>query len=96
MYMYLYNITSLSNNLAYKWLVIASPDIILSQHSKWIGCISIRNEFKFVYTVKPVYNDHLYNKIYYLWFIQLPGKCFNEDWMYQFTLANNFCLLELI
>ena len=23
------------------------------------------------YTVKPVRNDHLYNKIYYLWFIQL-------------------------
>ena len=22
--------------------------------------------------------------------------CFNEDWMYQVTLANNFCLLELI
>ena len=22
--------------------------------------------------------------------------CFNEDWRYQFTLANNFCLLELI
>ena len=22
------------------------------------------------YTVKPVYNDHLYDKIYYLWFIQ--------------------------
>ena len=22
------------------------------------------------YTVKPVCNDHLYNKIYYLWFIQ--------------------------
>ena len=21
-------------------------------------------------TVKPVYNDHLYNEIYYLWFIQ--------------------------
>ena len=21
-------------------------------------------------TVKPVYNDHLWNKIYYLWFIQ--------------------------
>ena len=21
-------------------------------------------------TMKPVYNDHLYNKIYYLWFIQ--------------------------
>ena len=21
---------------------------------------------------------------------------FNEDWMYQFTLANNFCLLGLI
>ena len=23
-----------------------------------------------VCTVKPVYNDHLYNKVYYLWFIQ--------------------------
>ena len=22
--------------------------------------------------------------------------CFNEDWRYQFTLANNFCLLGLI
>ena len=22
--------------------------------------------------------------------------CFNEDWRYQFTLANDFCLLELI
>ena len=22
------------------------------------------------YYSKPVYNDHLYNKIYYLWFIQ--------------------------
>ena len=22
--------------------------------------------------------------------------CFNEDWRYQFTIANNFCLLELI
>ena len=22
--------------------------------------------------------------------------CLNEDWMYQFTLANNFCFLELI
>ena len=21
-------------------------------------------------TVKPVYNDHLYDKIYYMWFIQ--------------------------
>ena len=21
-------------------------------------------------TVKPVYNDHLYNEIFYLWFIQ--------------------------
>ena len=39
-------------------------------------------------TVKPVCNDHLSDKIYYLWFI--------EDWRYQFTLANNFCLLELI
>ena len=22
--------------------------------------------------------------------------CFNEDWRYQFTPADNFCLLELI
>ena len=22
--------------------------------------------------------------------------CFNEDWRYKFTLANNICLLELI
>ena len=46
------------------------------------------------YTVKPVCNDHLYSKnllavIYSVMF-------FNEDWRYQFTLANNFCLLELI
>ena len=27
-------------------------------------------ENKFENTVKPVYNDHLYNKIYPLWFIQ--------------------------
>ena len=33
-------------------------------------------------TVKPACNDHLNNKI-------------NEDWRYQFTLANNFCPLEL-
>ena len=24
----------------------------------------------YAYTVKPVFNDHLYNEIYYLWFIQ--------------------------
>ena len=22
--------------------------------------------------------------------------CFTEEWKYQFTIANNFCLLELI
>ena len=46
------------------------------------------------YTVQPVCNDHLYNKIYYLFFF--PVMHFNDDWRYQFTLANNFCLLELI
>ena len=30
------------------------------------------------YTVKPVCNDHLYNKIYYLWFIQLCVLMKNE------------------
>ena len=47
-----------------------------------------------LYTVKPVCNDHLYNKIF-LPVIYLVIR-FNEDWRYQFTLANNFCLLELI
>ena len=27
-------------------------------------------DIAFLYTVKPVCNDHLYNKMYYLWFIQ--------------------------
>ena len=44
--------------------------------------------------VKPVYNDHLCKKnvlpVIYL------VMCFNEDLRYQNTLANNFCLLELI
>ena len=29
-----------------------------------------RSTFLKKYTVKPVYNDHLYNEIYFLWFIQ--------------------------
>ena len=33
------------------------------------------------YTVKPVCNDHLYNKIHYLWFIQecalMKAECTN-------------------
>ena len=31
---------------------------------------SVLLERQYLYTVKPVCNDHLYNKIYYLWFIQ--------------------------
>ena len=31
--------------------------------------ISVYSEL-FIVTVKPVCNDHLYNKTYYLWFIQ--------------------------
>ena len=45
-------------------------------------------------TVKPVCNDHLCNKN--LLPVIYSVICFNEDWMYQFTLANNFCLLEPI
>ena len=30
-------------------------------------------------TVKPVCNDHLYNKIYYLWFIQKSVLMMTED-----------------
>ena len=35
--------------------------------------ISLKNEWSSgneTPTVKHVYNDHLYNKIYYLWFVQ--------------------------
>ena len=43
-------------------------------------------------TVKPVCNDHLCDKIYVIYSVM----CFNGDWRYQFTVANNFCLMELI
>ena len=33
-------------------------------------CIDMYYVCQYRYTVKPVYNDHLYNKIYPLWFIQ--------------------------
>ena len=45
-------------------------------------------------TVQPVYNDRLYNKI--LSPVIFSVMRFNEDWRYQFTLAHNVCLLELI
>ena len=31
---------------------------------------AIKSILRMLYTVKPVCNDHLYDKIYYLWFIQ--------------------------
>ena len=36
------------------------------------GVNTLRHGFAWIEqnTVKPVCNDHLYNKIYYLWFIQ--------------------------
>ena len=34
------------------------------------GCRSTYISVMIINTVKPVCNDHLYNKIYYLWFIQ--------------------------
>ena len=45
-------------------------------------------------TVKPVCNDHLYNKKIFP--VIYSVMCFNEDWNYQFILYNNFCLPELI
>ena len=33
-------------------------------------CSGAGGNWAFIATVKPVCNDHLYNKIYYLWFIQ--------------------------
>ena len=56
--------------------------------------ISAHREPQNVSTMKPVYNDHLYNKMYYHLIDSV--MCLNEDWMNQFTLANDFCLLELI
>ena len=52
--------------------------------------ILIASMYVYDYTVKPVCNDHLSNKIYYLWFFSV--MCFNKNWWYQFTRANNFCL----
>ena len=43
-------------------------------------------------TVKPIYNDHLYNLLPVIDSVM----CFNEDWRYQFTFANNLCILEFI
>ena len=36
----------------------------------WTGISMIHGSCCWQVTVKPVYNDHLYNKIYCLWFIQ--------------------------
>ena len=46
-----------------------------------------------VESMKPVCNDHLCNKILFL--VIYSEMRFNEDWIYQLTLANNFCLQEL-
>ena len=39
-------------------------------HTRMAAILSRRDELMKQYTVKPVWNDHLYNEIYYLWFIQ--------------------------
>ena len=35
-----------------------------------LGCGVSKGTWHCRFTVKPVCNDHLYDKIYYLWFIQ--------------------------
>ena len=46
-------------------------EVINHKHiSKVLFETKICNVMWHSYTVKPVCNDHLYNKIYYLWFIQ--------------------------
>ena len=42
------------------------------QRVAWGHFVALVRDFQNVryYTVKPVYNDHLYDKTYYLWFIQ--------------------------
>ena len=44
---------------------------VLSVSQSWNAiCYANYNEKQLGDTVKPVCNDHLYNKIYYLWLIQ--------------------------
>ena len=43
--------------------------------------------------MKPVSNDHLYNEIYYLWFIQWCILMMTEGT--HLLVFNNFCILEL-
>ena len=46
--------------------------VILHRHPKPTSCLLgyTTTSADGVYTVKPVFNDHLYYEIYYLWFIQ--------------------------
>ena len=73
-------------NISRHWKprVVKMPNLIVtdgSMSTKWS-------------TVKPIYNDHLYNK--FLFPVIYSVACFHEDGRYQFTLASNFCLLEHI
>ena len=62
------------DNVVYKWL----PIPVEIDRNVDIPDFSIANlkdndcslNYSTGNTVKPVCNDHLYNKIYYLWFIQ--------------------------
>ena len=59
-------IAILSHSLIWCYGVVKVMDSIKTQSHDQLSppCIT------FQHTVKPVYNDHLYNELYYLWFIQ--------------------------
>ena len=63
------------------------PPIPLPYSPPVIYVISWDQDLSVLDTVKPVCNDHLYNKIYYLWFIQ--------QWVLMKTEGINLLLLTI-
>ena len=60
-----------------KILVLPSPNTLLPLQYVMQGNVKAVNQadiyiyiYMYIYTVKLFCNDHLYNKMYYLWFIQ--------------------------
>ena len=56
------------NDFAYKWFGSCLNDE--QQYHKYMEYAGLESELNDDITVKPVCNDHLYDNIYCLWFIQ--------------------------
>ena len=67
-YAYIY-IRNCSNEIM-DWFVVFCTRVVLSTRLPREASLIRYGTHWWDYTVKPVCNDHLYNKIYYLWFIQ--------------------------